>query len=231
MVVNTLILVGILTIFLYIADLVSQYLYVHIGPGVVPVPHNARWFFIHSLGNCMTGLFGSNDLIYCISHTGSCALSGWNFSSFLTFIVATVVHLYHVVFFWSKLSKDEWFHHGIMLGISGPLSLYFPSRASTVAICFLTGYPGMIDYFLLWLVKMQWLRREREKVVNAWINVVVRSPGCLFASFLGIPLVLEGHRVALILTVLCFWNGQYYMVKSLISNSNSMAPAPAVQDH
>ena len=212
---NTLVVVIILTIFLYVADLVSQYLYVHMGPGIVPIPHNARWFFIHSLGNCIVALVGTNDLIYCMLHIGSCASTDWNYYSFLTFVVATVVHFYHMVFFWSKLSKDEWFHHGIMVGISAPLSLYFPTRVSTVAICFLTGYPGMIDYFLLWLVKMKFLRRETEKVANAWINILVRSPGCLFASFLGIPLLLEGNWVALILTALCFWNGQYYMVKSL----------------
>ena len=216
---NTFILVSTITSLLYIADLVSQYLYVHIGPGGVEIPHNARWFFIHAFANSIVALLGSNDLLYCAKHISTCASEGWSEESFITFMVAIIFHLYHIAFFWQKLSRDEWIHHGVMVGISAPLTFYHPTRASIVALCFLTGYPGMIDYFLLWGVKMGWLARDRERVCNAWINVWIRSPGCLFASFLALPIIFEGtwleSMVPISLALLSFWNGQYYMVKSV----------------
>ena len=219
MAMNTFMMASAIISLLYVADLVSQYLYVHIGPGEAVIPHNARWFFIHALANSMVALLGSKDLLYCTQHIGTCALEGWNDLSFATFMVAVIFHLYHVIFFWEKLSRDEWFHHGVMVGISAPLSLYHPTRASTVALCFLTGYPGMIDYFLLWGVKMGWIARNSERVCNAWINVWIRSPGCLFASFLSLPMVFNRTwveaLVPLSLALLSFWNGQYYMVKSV----------------
>jgi hypothetical protein len=219
MAMNTFIMVVTITPLLYIMDLVSQYLYVHVGPGDNVIPHNARWFFIHALTNGMIALLGSKDLLYCVKNISTCALEGWTDISFATFMVAFILHLYHVVFFWEKLSVDEWFHHGIMIGLSAPLSLYYQSRATIVALCFLTGYPGMIDYFLLWCVKMRWLTRNKERMYNALINVWIRSPGCLFASFLSIPILFNGIWVESIapvtMALLSFWNGQYYMVKSL----------------
>jgi hypothetical protein len=216
---NTFLMVGAITSFLYVADLVSQYLYVHVGPGEAVIPHNARWFFIHALANSMVSLLGSKDLLYCAKHTNSCALDGWTDLSFATFLVALIVHLYHIIFFWNKLSRDECIHHGVMVGISTPLTLYYPTRASIVALCFLTGYPGMIDYFLLWGVKMGWIARDNERVCNAWINVWIRSPGCLFASFLVLPIIFESvwsdTIVPISLALLSFWNGQYYMIKSV----------------
>ena len=219
---NTFILVTAIISLLYIADRVSQYLYVQIGPSEAVIPHNARWFFVHSVANGMVSLLGSNDFLYCTNHISTCALEGWTDLSFSTFMIACVLHLYHIVFFWKKLSVDEWFHHGVMLGIAVPLGLYYPTRATTTALCFLTGYPGMFDYFLLWCVKMGWFSRNRERTCNEFINVWIRSPGCLFASFLAIPAVLTntGNKswAPLLLASLSFWNGQYYMVKSLRSN-------------
>ena len=77
----------------------------------------------------------------------------------------------------------------------------------------------MIDYFMLWRVKMGWMSRENERVYNIWINVWVRSPGCLFASFLALPMILAGTWAEAlgpaILAGLSFWNGQYYMMKAV----------------
>lgn len=218
---DTLILAGTITFLLYTADVLSQYLYVYIGPGELVVPHNARWFFIHSLANSAVALLGSHDLFYCSKNMNTCALEEWSYLSFVTFMVAFITHVYHILFFWDKLTNDEWLHHGVMVGISTPLTLYYRSKVSTVALCFLTGYPGMIDYFLLWCVKMAWLSRELHRVYSAWINVWIRSPGCLFAAFLVIPTILNyglnNTLVPMSLALLTFWNGQYYMVKAVDS--------------
>ena len=121
---NTFLMVSGITTALYAVDILSQYLYVHMGPGGVDVPHNARWFFIHAFSNCIIALLGSEDLLYCAKHSGTCASQGWGDASFSAFLVAFTFHLYHIVFFWHKLSVDEWVHHGIMVGLSAPLSVY-----------------------------------------------------------------------------------------------------------
>lgn len=221
MIMNTLILSSIITLFLYTLDRVSQYLYVHIGPGDLVVPHNARWFFIHSLANSAVAVLGSSDLLYCSRNMITCVIDEWTYFSWVTFLVAFITHVYHVIFFWDKLSRDEWIHHGVMVGVATPLTLCFPTKTSIVALCFLTGYPGMIDYFFLWCVKMSWMSRELQHVYSALINVWIRSPGCLFASFLTIPILhyeFGNSIIPISLALLSFWNGQYYMVKAVDSN-------------
>ena len=223
MVIDILLLVSIVTTLIYAADLLSQYLYTRVGPGStllkagpVEIPHNARWFFIHALTNGIVALAGSHDLVYCLGNVNTCAGERWSDSSFTAFMIAIVCHLYHIIFFWSHLTQRDWIHHSIMIGLCAPLCLLYPSRAGAVALCFLTGYPGMIDYFLLWCVKMRWVELELERLCNVWINVWIRSPGCLFTCFLTLPILGQNNLsqliLPLILIMLVFWNGQYYMM-------------------
>ena len=200
-----------ISIFLYTADLLSRYIYVQVNPNSTIVPHNVRWFFIHAFSNGIIASLGTRDVIYCLNNISTCALQPLDDQSLYALIFALLFHIYHIIFFYNHLTPSEWLHHILMVGISGPMSIYYPSRATIVALCFLTGYPGMIDYSMLWCVKMGWISKELERSCNAWLNLWFRSPGCLFSAFLSLPLIMDGYILPITMASLCFWNGQYYM--------------------
>lgn len=189
----------------------ARYIYVQVNPTATIIPHNVRWFFIHALSNGIIASLSTRDVIYCLCNTSTCALQTWDDSGSKALLFALLFHIYHIIFFYKNLSSSEWLHHGLMIGIAGPLSIYNPSRATIVALSFLTGYPGMIDYTMLWLVKMGWFSKKLERSYNAKINIWVRSPGCMFSVFLSLPLIINGNIIPIIMASLCFWNGQYYM--------------------
>uniref|UniRef100_A0A6C0LY49 TLC domain-containing protein n=1 Tax=viral metagenome TaxID=1070528 RepID=A0A6C0LY49_9ZZZZ len=216
-------LVIFISIFLYTSDLLARYIYTRTNPTTTIIPHNVRWFFIHSLSNGIIAYLGTGDVIYCLYNTNTCAFQSWDNSGSIALLFSLLFHIYHIVFFYNYLTSSEWLHHGLMIGIAGPMSFYHPSRATIVSLCFLTGYPGMIDYAMLWCVKMNWLAKKSERLYNSKINIWIRSPGCMFAVFLSIPLIIKGNILPIIMATLCFWNAQYYM--SLAINANYLLTA------
>ncbi len=77
----------------------------------------------------------------------------------------------------------------------------------------------MIDYTMLWGVKMNWIPKSYEKWVYLYVSMFIRSPGAVmvtYASLFQLPLLqprwMLGYCVLLI--GINFWNGQYYMMKS-----------------
>ena len=125
--------------------------------------HNTRWFFIHTYVNLCTTYFSLPSFNYSLNNIGTAYLTKWDNNSYITFWFALVGHVYHMIFFYKKLKNAEWMHHIIMCLICGPLTYYIQSILSTVALLFLCGIPGLIDYFLLWLVKLKMVDTKFEK--------------------------------------------------------------------
>lgn len=181
------------------------------------VHHNVRWFFIHFFINLFVTLATINDLKYCVNNTDLCIYEDVNDSSMLAIKTAIVSHIYHCVFFFNNLNHHDWTHHILMVGVTGPLAIYFPTKQTACGLWFMSGFPGMLDYGLLWLVKMQIMDKKIEKIAYKHINTWIRSPGCLLTLFLGLPKLLSPQNnteflVAGINSLLAFWNGQYYMM-------------------
>ncbi|HIB76043.1 MAG TPA: hypothetical protein EYO58_00200 [Flavobacteriales bacterium] len=132
-----------------------------------------------------------------------------------TIYTAVIIHIYHVVFFFKYLTYNEWFHHCLMIGVSGALSILYPSKIIVMGIWFMSGFPGMIDYFLLWMVKMGWMESITEKYIYTIITMFLRSPGCILVFFTAIPHLnnptMSRKYISLFLNaLLTLWNGQYY---------------------
>jgi hypothetical protein len=127
------------------------------------------------------------------------------------------LHLYHIARYWEKLRYDDWLHHITMIFVGLPIGVLVPSSTLLgYSLFFTTGLPGGIDYLMLFLVRNGWLGRMREKQVNRWLNVWIRSPGCV--SHAVITFLYAGrmeNTVALFFSIipalLNYWNGQYFM--------------------
>jgi hypothetical protein len=81
-----------------------------------------------------------------------------------------------------------------------------------MTLFFTTGLPGGIDYTLLALVKNGYMDRKIEKRVNTFLNVWIRSPGCVAVAALGLAHPPSENTLAPVISgLLTFWNGQYFM--------------------
>ena len=130
------------------------------------------------------------------------------------------LHVYHCLCYYKKFRFDDWLHHVLMIGVALPIGAYMPSSTLIgYSLFFSTGLPGGIDYALLFLVRNGWLHTMREKQINTFMNVWIRSPGCAshaaFTVVYGL-LMAEGSYglyfwLSMIPAALMYWNGQYFM--------------------
>lgn len=222
--------IALLFMFIKFFDIVSIYLNNLKFPRE-NVHHNVRWFFIHFFVNLFITLTTFSDLTYCLQNTNTCSYDIISDSSMMAVKMAIMSHVYHCVFFFNNLNHHDWTHHILMVGVTGPIALYFPTKQTACGLWFMSGFPGMIDYFLLWLGKMKIIDKSIEKVAYKHINTWIRSPGCLLTLFLGLPRLLNPEsKTDLAITatnsILAYWNGQYYMMltceaygKYLLKNS------------
>ena len=212
---------------IYFLDNISIYLN-KLRFGDKEAHHNVRWFFIHFFINMFITLATFNDLKFCLKNTDSCSYALISDNSTLAIKTAILSHLYHCVFFFNKLNHHDWTHHIVMVGITGPLAVYFPSKQTASGLWFMSGFPGMLDYLLLWMVKMNLIDKQIEKFAYKHINTWIRSPGCLLAFFFGLPKLLHPENnqefsVAFINSLLAYWNGQYYMMLTCEAYGKNLA--------
>jgi len=221
--------IDMVTIFFAVCFLDNISIYLHkLKFGDVEVHHNVRWFFLHFFINLFITLATLNDLQFCLKNTEQCSYSIISNNSMLAIKTAILLHLYHCIFFFNKLNHHDWTHHIVMVGITGPLAIYFPSKQTSSGLWFMTGFPGMLDYGMLWLVKMKLIDKQIEKVVYKHINTWIRSPGCLLTLFFGLPKLLNPtsqceFNVAFINSLLAYWNGQYYMMLTCEAYGRNLA--------
>jgi hypothetical protein len=143
----------------------------------------------------------------------------------LQFVFA--LHFYHIVIYWEKFRFDDWLHHILMIGIALPIGGYVDSKTLLgFSLFFTTGLPGGKDYIMLFLVRNGWMKKEREKELNSWINVWVRSPGCVAQATLTLVLVFGYMEVyslewwmGILVGFLNYWNGQYFMRQVVENNA------------
>ena len=207
-------------IFLTTLDIMSIGLFKLLNKQVSPtlkiIPHNARWFFIHFVSNLVVTVIGIEDLKYCLNNVTKCAYSQWTEKTSEVFTLVNCVHIYHAIVFKNYLKKDEWIHHSVMAICSFLAYFFNHTKITTVSMWFLSGLPGAIDYFLLWLIKIGHLQKNIEKKAYVCISLLLRSPGCVISTLLQILSITIDNSlitifIKLFIAFLVFGNGQYYM--------------------
>ncbi len=175
----------------------------------------ARWFCIHSIGNAVVAAGTARDLTICLlDHSHSSEIA----TSLLPPSVAFSLHLYHCLAF--RLRPEDWSHHLLFVFGVTPLIIQHPTKAMSVCLFFCTGFPGMLDYWLLTLVKTQRLEKWVEKRAAGFINAYLRMPGgALGASLLvqdGVGVGARGVSSA-VLGGLMLTNCAYYGHQAITS--------------
>jgi hypothetical protein len=175
------------------------------------------YYAVHSLHNAAIVYSTYNEVVMSLTNFPAAIHQPVNLFAVQ---ICSALHMYHILYYYSKLRFDDWLHHGLMIGIALPIGAVVPSGTMLgFSLFFTTGLPGGIDYFMLFLTRNNWLRRETEKRINTWLNVWIRSPGCVAQAALSIlALHMNAHMLSpiawyagMVAGLLNYWNGQYFM--------------------
>jgi hypothetical protein len=181
------------------------------------------YYLLHSLHNGVIIYLTGQEVINTLTDFNYILSSSKNM---LALECVFALHLYHLAIYWRKFRMDDWLHHILMIGIALPIGWIANSKSLLgYSLFFTTGLPGGIDYALLFLNRNNWLNRNTEKAINAWLNTWIRSPGCISHATLTLMLISVDTIMfsymwwyGIIAATLTFWNGQYFM-RQIIENN------------
>lgn len=185
----------------------------------------ARWFYIHSLINLFVVYYSINDIKLIFTNIYQISSLKWTYNSYMAFIYACMLHLYHLAFF--NLNRADKLHHIFMLGICGPLTYLTHNAFTSFALFFLTGLPGFIDYGLLYFVKLGIINSFTEKYIYLLITTWIRNPGCTMCTILAFIIAKQTYDklklICLVLsTFITFINGNYYLMMTYFDYFNKL---------
>lgn len=178
-----------------------------------------KYYLIHSFNNMLIVYFTLPSVLYV--YTDFIKYHTYEYNYFPS-VISYSLHVYHIVVYYKKLRFDDWAHHIIMM-LSFPLAMMInPSIIINHALFYLTGLPGAINYFILFLCRNGFVSRLFQKKVNNYLNLFIRGPGCI--SHVTICLMTIGIRnyttiqilILYIQCVIVYWNGIYFMNKVII---------------
>uniref|UniRef100_A0A6C0JZ33 TLC domain-containing protein n=1 Tax=viral metagenome TaxID=1070528 RepID=A0A6C0JZ33_9ZZZZ len=174
------------------------------------------YYAVHALHNALIVYATGSDLVHTFTDLYNLQMYATNwFAIQLCF----ALHLYHCALYWKSFRSDDWLHHGLMIGVALPIGCIPEAHTFTgMSLFFTTGLPGGIDYALLFSVRNGWIDRHTEKRINAFLNVWIRSPGCMAMAALSIACNLSQpsvYWITLLPSLLNYWNGQYFMQQVL----------------
>jgi hypothetical protein len=139
------------------------------------------------------------------------------------------LHIYHILWYFKKLRRDDWLHHILMIGIVLPLTELVPqNNIISHALFFTTGLPGLIDYTLLYLNRNNLINKYFEKRVNTFLNLWIRAPGCIMNTTMSLLIITNKYNQlntyqlysSIIMMSLVYWNGIYFMTQVLTDYNN-----------
>ena len=184
---------------------------------------NSPYYLVHSVHNVMVVYYTYPDVINTYMHYDRIHTFPTNMTAIC---LCFALHFYHIAIYWKKFRTDDWLHHGLMIGIALPVSLIYESNTLVgYSLFFTTGLPGGIDYALLFCVRNRWLDKNSEKKINAWLNIWIRSPGCIsqavfiLLSIRNINWLSLHFFIPLLSAILVYWNGQYFMRQVIEDNA------------
>jgi hypothetical protein len=181
-----------------------------------------RYYFNHMLCNSMVVYNTFSSMIMCY-HSFD-IMNSQLISLYNTKAIIYSLHLYHVLWYFNKLRRDDWIHHILMIGLVLPLTEIGPqNNIISHGLFFTTGLPGLIDYTLLFLNRNNIINRYIEKRVNTFLNLWIRAPGCIMNTNMNLMAIflyynqLTNYQLygGIIIASLVYWNGIYFMAQTL----------------
>lgn len=174
------------------------------------------YYGLHAIHNAAIVYLTATDVWTSLTQFDSIAATPVNFDAIQ---LVFALHLYHIAMYYEKFRVDDWLHHGLMIGVALPMGSLLPSGSLLgYSLFFTTGLPGGIDYTILFLQRNGYISKNLQKRVNTYINVWLRSPGCVSMATLTLAHISVQKDPSLTYVIgsyvealLNYWNGQYFM--------------------
>lgn len=183
-----------------------------------------RYYMNHFIGNMMIVCITLPYMINSYTDIDTDIIHNNNIVNAISIVYST--HIYHMLWYFSKLRYDDILHHLIMVGVALPLTILVSSN-NLVGHClfFITGLPGGIDYFLLFLIRNNMMDKMIEKKLNRLINLWIRCPGCISNVTLVLYNLIKYYNTisntmlwaSIIIMGTVFWNGIYFMEQVVVN--------------
>jgi hypothetical protein len=188
------------------------------------------YYAVHVIHNTMMVALTAGDVYRSINDFNN---SLYHPTTWLATYLCFALHFYHIIDYRNFFHRDDWLHHGLMIGVALPLGCLSTSGSLMgMNLFFTTGLPGGISYALLFAERNGWITREQEKKINVPIHVWIRAPGCtanatlITTAMLSAPYVSTAQAaIALLIAGLTYWNGQYFMQQVVAAASRSHLPS------
>jgi hypothetical protein len=176
-----------------------------------------KYYLIHFFNNLFITFYTYPNVIESFTDL-------YNYSDYITnpqtIIITIALHIYHIIIYFNNLRFDDWLHHILMIGVVVPTSIFMNVGSLLgLGLFFITGLPGGIDYFLLFLVRNKIIDKLLEKKINTYLNIWIRCPGCIIHSTMATMILLKDRELlsyfdifasGMCVTII-FWNGVYFM--------------------
>jgi hypothetical protein len=170
-------------IMVFIVDTILKYI----------IREDAKYFLLHTIFNTWITFTVWNDATHAIFHPLDTFKDNYVYSAILSTSGIASFHIYHILAY-SDLTLEDWLHHLVSSFIVAGIGTYLPfGKCPSLANLAMCGLPGGIDYLLLVLVKLDIIDKMMEKVVNRYLNLIIRWPIMFLTSYLFILNVYHGN--------------------------------------
>jgi hypothetical protein len=139
------------------------------------------YYFIHFTVNFIIAYLTFFDFYVVLNNIGL----AYESFSFIPSQLCMSLHIYHAIVYYKYLTIIDWIHHLVNSFIMEPISLHY-NVGKIVNFCtfIICGLPGGIDYFLLFLVKLNKIEKITEKRINTYLNSYIRAPGLTVFAYI-----------------------------------------------
>lgn len=185
-----------------------------------------KYYLLHSINNMFIVYSSIPELIYTYNNF----FDYYNYNcNYFPSVISYSLHIYHIYVYFKKMRFDDWLHHIVMM-FAFPLAMATdPGSLLNHAMFYLTGLPGAINYFLLFLSRNGIVGRIFQKKVNNYLNLLIRCPGCI--SHVTMSLLTLGFReftpiqtyFVLIQCLIVYWNGIYFMNQVIVDYNKQIS--------
>lgn len=202
-------------------------LFLYLYDNLIAKRTKGRWFNVHAIGNLIVSISSFRAVIATLNDPiNALNTIKWNVGSILSttsvlpICMVNSIHLYHM-FAFSNLTKQDYFHHLLFIPCIGIPCQLFSSKIGVLgsySCFFLSGFPGGIDYFLLYLMKNNYIEKIKEKKWNVFLNKWIRNPFVLFSSFIQYMSYKYGfieNKLIVLTMIITAYNCIHYNAQSI----------------
>eukprot|EP00945_MAST-04E_sp_MAST-4E-sp1_P009042 g9042.t1 len=146
---------------------------------------STRWFLLHFLVNMCVSYLVIPDMVVMLQDPTNNGLHPDILYNDSPLAITVGLHVYHCFTSYKTMTIVDWMHHLVsnMLVCVLCFSYHYGPLVSWGCF-FVCGFPGGIDYGLLFLKSTGWIHPMTEKRWNRGLNMWVRSPGIMmFIAF------------------------------------------------